>query len=121
MYAYYDETGKIVVNTTEKLESKLDYLELNSDISPSRYYILNKELVERPKLVAQDTVTYSVTSLFSVTEVPVGTKVAFKNLDSLMEVTDGVLEIELLTEGSWDLVLIPPFPFVTQVVKVVVQ
>jgi hypothetical protein len=114
---YYKENGEITEVSNQAIEGR-KYIKHPEMLDVSKWMILDATISLRPTLVEDYHQTLPVNSTFVVNNVPKGTLLGFEDLDSMIEVNDDKIEIELNSVNSWDIVLIPPFPFLSQVIKV---
>jgi len=122
MFAFYDTKGEILaVSNVPDLLENVNLIPLAMDISPAKFYIKENQVIDKPKLVANDDQFLKVNDILLIENVPPGTTFFFEDFDNPIEVNDGKIEIEFLNEGNWEVLLFPSFPYQNQVLKVSVQ
>lgn len=115
-YAYDPATGQIGMVSNRRPSGHV--LEAPVLRDPARVRVVDGALVDRPRLVDAETLSFRVGDVFRVANVPPGTRLFFEDMANPFTVDDGVIEIALTRADRWEIVIDPPFPFVRQMIVV---
>lgn len=119
------ETGRVLFATTstrpqdmQALVTAPGQIVIDGFCDNATQYVLDGEVTERPALL--DQLDYSMQAdgleAFEI-DVPEGTLVLFQ--DEWHTITDGLFEFTTAVPGTYPLRIEPPFPFITQDVRIV--